>query len=82
MFLELWRNFEITRPSLHRLIQVVVISIFSFFDILANNRDFVPAIVSVHRFGFAYNLDRNFFFFAAILFFLHVDSRHGCNIVG
>ena len=69
-----------TRPSLHRVDQVAA-SVFSFFGILASNRDVVPAIVSDNHSGFGGNLDPRLFFFAAMLFFWLAGSRPGCSIV-
>ena len=81
MLLEVWRNFGVSRPYLQSTGQVVV-SVFSFSGMLANNRDGIPAIVSGHRSGFVGNRDQWLFFFAAILFFVPVGSRHGCNVFG
>ena len=81
MLLEVWRNFGVTRPSLQSTGQVVM-SVFSFSGMLANNRDGIPAIVSGHRSGFVGNQDQRLVYFFAILFFLLVGSRHGCSIVG
>ena len=81
MLLEVWRNFGVSRPYLQSTGQVVV-SVFSFSGMLANNRDGIPAIVSGHRSGSADNQDLRLFFFAAMLFFWLAGSRSGCSIVG
>ena len=80
MLLEVWRNFGVSRQYLQSTGQVVM-SVFSFSGMLANNRDGIPAIVSGHRSGFVGNQDQRLFFFAAILFFWPVGSQHGCSIL-
>ena len=72
---------RLTRPSLQRADQVVVASFFSFSGILASNEDVVLSIVSDNRSGFGGNLNQKLFFFAAMLFFWPVGSRHGCSIL-
>ena len=56
-------------------------SLLSFSGILASNGDVVPSIVSDNRSGFVGNQDQWLFFFAAMLFFWLVGSRHGCSIL-
>ena len=72
---------QITRLSLQWVDQVAVVSVVSFSGILASNGAVVPAIVSDNRSGFRGNVDQRLFFFAAMLFFWPVGSRHGCSIL-
>ncbi len=60
----------------------MVASLFPFSGILASTRDVAPATVCGHRSGFVGNQDQWLFFFAAMLFFVPVGSRHGCNVFG
>lgn len=71
---------QMTRPSLPWVDQVVAASLFSFFGMLASNRDGFPAIVSDNLSGFVGNQNQWLFFFAATLFFWPVGSPHGCSI--
>ena len=71
---------RLTRPSLQRADQAAVAILLSFFGILASNEDVVLSIVSDNRPGFGGIVDQKLFFFAAMLFFWPVGSRHGCSI--
>ena len=62
---------------------MVVASLFpSFSGILASTRDVALSTGGGHRSGFVDNQDQWLFFFAAMLFFVPVGSRHGCNVFG
>ena len=72
---------RLTRPSLQRADQAAVAILLSYFGILASNEDVVLSIVSDNRPGFGGTVDQKLFFFAAMLFFWPVGSRHGCSIL-